>query len=280
MTKRDKGKLKMAFLFLISDGKVTKDKYDVFDGIGKSIGDFKEMRRKIINSCLGIFAGNLTKCSEKQRFTTIKSAILSIAKDELLYYNKPSKTQLECFWMLISLAYNRGELTANKKAILKEVCETWGIKMATAAEMMDTAEAIISIADNKKWLNSPTEEGGFLSSLLHGKKNFPVSNAAVNSELDKNQEELLKSINLLIEDDAEPLDEDDEDAEEDDEDEDDDDDEDDDYELEEDDDENDDDIQKPVEDKDWIEGEDEKEEDDDEEDEEDDGDDESKDIWK
>jgi hypothetical protein len=213
MTKRDYGRLKLAFLFLIADGKVTKEKYDAFDAIGNNLDDFKDYRRNIINSCLGIFGGSISEYSGENRFSTIKAAILSLANDELSYYNRPSKTQLECFWMLISLAYNRGQLTQNKKVILKEICEKWEIKAAIAAEMMDTAETIISIDDHKKWLSSPKEGVGMLSALNPFKRGANINNAAVNSELDKNQNELIKSINLLIEDEAQPLDEDEEDEE-------------------------------------------------------------------
>jgi hypothetical protein len=315
MTNKDKAKLKMAFLFLIADGKVTKDKYDAFDSIFNSIKSsyissipkissipssifsvpkissipskdnndsqdyFQDYRRKIINSCLGIFDGNISSYSEKKRFDTIKAEILSIAEDDFCYNNNPSKTQLEHLWMLISLAYNQGKLTQNKKNILKEICEQWEIKTVIAAEMMDTAETIISINDHKKWLNFVKGEEGPHSALNPFKKKSLINNVAVNSELEKNQEELIKSVNLLIEDEANPLDEEEEEKEDEeeweDEDEDEDEYEDEDGEAPE---------SEPKPDKDWIEGEEDKENNDDKNEEEngeddDYSDDDSKDIW-
>jgi hypothetical protein len=280
MTKKDKAKLRMAFLFLIAEGKVTRDKYDAFDAIGNNFNDFNDYRRDLINSCLGIFDGNIISYSAKKRFNTIKAEILSIAKGNFDYYNSPSKTQLECFWMLISLAFNQKQLTQNKKAILKEICEAWEIKTAIAAEMMDTAETIIAIDDHKKWLSSLKVGGGLLSALIPFKKNSLVNNEAVNSEIDKNLEDLIKSVNFLIEDEAEPLDEEDEDEDED-EDEFEDEEEEDEDEYEDEDGEAPEPEEKP--DKDWIEGEEEENKDDnnEEENEEEDDydDDDSKDIW-
>jgi hypothetical protein len=212
-----RGKLEIVFLFILSDGKVTRDKYKTFDTIGSNFSGFKELRRKIIDGCLNMFTGSIARYNPEKRFAAIKQYILSIADDKLYSYgDKPARFQMECIWILILLAFNEGDLSENKKDILKSLCEKWRIKTAVVAEMIDTAETLVVTDEQIVWMNEPKESEGKFS--LFKKKNY--SNLHINevsSELKKNQKELNDSIEYLINDEAEPEHDDDEEDEDEDE---------------------------------------------------------------
>jgi hypothetical protein len=147
---------KSAFLFLLCDGKVTREKYAAFDGLGASLPSFDKIRGEAVNDTLTqVFKGGIGNLNMESRFKIVKTELSSIAKSEMsVWGGKPSSSALLFIWYLALVAFYFDKPSQSKITLIKILAKEWDITGDVLSEMCDTAETFASIRDRRARLVS------------------------------------------------------------------------------------------------------------------------------
>jgi len=172
---RDKQQMRIAYLFLSSENRITDSDFALFEEMGKLIEGFPKMKGEIIGECEKILA---PPDSGRSRY--------EIVCDLFHSYKTSNESEVNCncdiLWTLLCLQYRSKEKSEKKKNLVDIWVETNRIDKAIALEMCDTYETQNAIIEYQKWL-----EG--------------MSYQEVNSvmqELDKDLKSLEQSLSDLI----------------------------------------------------------------------------------
>jgi hypothetical protein len=179
-----------AYLFLVADKKLTAEKLFLFNELRTGNSELDAKRNNLILVCRRMTGEDFNKYNGEKRFELILKTIKSI--EEELYgswSDNPMTVQLECFWILTNLGCY-GSVSKNQKQILALLAEKWKISNLVQIEMKDTAETLVEIESQRKWLFEPKKK----YSGRYRKK--------VIAELDKNEADLNQSIAYLVHDTA------------------------------------------------------------------------------
>jgi hypothetical protein len=204
----DRGIMENVFLFLAMDsGELTPEQWGKFDHIGSSFKGFKRERRRIIEDTkesdnelpfLPLIFSQIGSSSEgfkKERRRIIEDTEES--DNELSFSSKAASVlknaeacmpwddeareiaQKKMIWTLTSLLYYYGEYSDKKRDLILSLAGRWGLDESIFYEMKDTAETFAALAGYQNRVESCDE---FLK-----------------NELDKNKNEIDKSLKELIE---------------------------------------------------------------------------------
>ena len=170
--------LRISYLFLSVDNKISDADLTLFDEVGKSIDKFSEMREKIIDDCENL----LSKASESSnRFSIINKEISSC----ITYIRSESNGNRDILWALINLFFRTQNRSKKHTQLIKTWAEENQIDASIVLEMFDIYETQIKIIEYREWLET--------SNNLSPKEIITIS-----QQLDVNQKSIEQSISDLI----------------------------------------------------------------------------------
>jgi len=174
---KDKQQLRIAYLFLSSENRITDSDFVLFEEMGKSIEGFQKMKGEIIGECEKILA---PPDSERSHFEIVY---------EIFSYQPSDKSKVnrncDILWTLLCLQYRSKEKSEKKQKLVDIWVKAKRIDKAIALEMCDTYETQNAIIEYQKWLEAS-------KGMSYQEVN------SVMQELDKDLKNLQQSLSDLI----------------------------------------------------------------------------------
>lgn len=175
---KDKQQLRIAYMFLSSENRITDSDFALFEKIGEPIKEFPKMKGEIVGECEKLFA---SQDSGKSRFEIVSELFSSYKTSGGSEVNR----NCDILWTLLCLQYRNKEKSEKKQNLVDLWVEANRIDKAIVSEMCDTYETQNAIIEYQEWLET--------------NKGMPYKEVnSVMQELDKNLKSLQKSLNELI----------------------------------------------------------------------------------
>lgn len=145
------GAMKLVYLLMSSDGKISAEESDRFDSIGAEMdSDFDSDREELVN-CV---EAEIAKASdETERFDTIRDFVGNVIRTEISTETTAIEARL-VLWNLVAVAYCDGECSESEKRLMRSTCRELGINTDVLLEMQTAAETMIAIEGEKNYLRS------------------------------------------------------------------------------------------------------------------------------
>jgi len=175
---RDKQQLRIAYLFLSSERRITDSDFALFEEMGKSIEGFPKMKGEIIGECEEILA---PPDSGRSRYEIVANLFSSYKTSDESEVNR----NCDILWTLLCLQYRIKEKSEKKQNLVDIWVEANRIDKAIVLEMCDTCETQNAIIEYQKWLEADKD-------MSHQEFN------SVMQELDKDLKSLQQSVSDLI----------------------------------------------------------------------------------
>ena len=174
--------LKIVYLFLSSENRISDAEFSLFEETGKSIEGFSEIKGGVIGECEKILA---PPDNNKSRFEIV-AEYFSKPKESMGFFSVESNTGNNIIlWTLIKLLFQIEMKTEKKQQLVEFWAEAKTINKSIMLEMIDTCETERAISDFKNSIETDKN-----MSYQEGK---PIIH-----ELDENMVSLEESVNNLI----------------------------------------------------------------------------------
>lgn len=168
-----KKELMLYYLYMMSDGEVSKEEVKFFNQICKEFTIESEKKKAIISECKELGADE----------EGILKVIMEKDLDTAWYANKT-----RVLWNLIDLGYADKFYSDPEKEIVKHLVEKWEIDEVVYQEMVDTAETMLALTRQKEWMLANLEEG-------------PERNK-MKKRIESAMKDMIADINITIEEEA------------------------------------------------------------------------------
>jgi len=175
---KDKQQLRIAYLFLSSENRITDSDLALFEEMGKSIEGFPKMKGEIIGECEKILA---PPDNGRSRYEIVSEIFSSYKTSGGSDVNRNS----DILWTLLCLQYRSNEKSEKKQNLVDIWVEANCIDKAIVLEMCDTCETQNAIIEYQKWFEAS-------KGMSYQEVN------SVMQELDKDLKSLQQSVNDLI----------------------------------------------------------------------------------
>jgi hypothetical protein len=175
---RDKQQLRIAYLFLSAENRITDSDFVLFEEMGKSIEEFPKMKGEIIGECEKILT---PPDSGRSRYEIVANLFSSSKESDESEVNR----NCDILWTLLCLQYRNKENSEKKQQLIELWVEANRIDKAIVLEMCDTYETQNAISEYQKWLETNKD-------MSHQEFN------SVMRELDKDLNNLQQSLSDLI----------------------------------------------------------------------------------
>lgn len=150
--------LKILYLFMHSDGKLTSRELDKFEKICEELEISEKDRKELMEEMSVNYV-----ISNHTQVITILSKILDQQPepsdsffDLLLNQNLLAKKEFrtKLVWLLINLGYSDDQFSMEERAVVEFISKRWSIPNVFLYEMYDTAETVISLQHQNEWLDT------------------------------------------------------------------------------------------------------------------------------
>ncbi len=139
--------VKIYTLFLLSDGKETREELNYLNTICKELEIETSEKRKILAEC------RKTIVHDKDNSEIIIQKLEDLLSEDGLWtsIDSDSRMQNKVIWTLINLGYADQEYSKPEQKIVQYLVDRWKINPAILAEFVDTAETILALTKQKLW---------------------------------------------------------------------------------------------------------------------------------
>lgn len=155
MKKREQAKL--YYLYMMSDGEVSKDEKKIFNIICKELELGKEIQDSIVKECKEIEERYEMTCIEllenDMGVINLKSDIMEL----ILSGTDETEQRATILWNLINLGYADAHFTSDEREVVDFLREKWEISESVYIEMVDVAETCLALEQHKKWVKQLPE---------------------------------------------------------------------------------------------------------------------------
>lgn len=149
--------LKILYLFMHSDGKLTSRELDKFEKICEELKIDKKSRTEFMEEMSVNYVINnhtqvitiLSKILDQQ--PEPPDSFLGLLLNQNLLDKKEFRTKL--VWLLINLGYSDDQFSTEERAVVEFISKRWAIPNVFLYEMYDTAETVISLQQQNEWLD-------------------------------------------------------------------------------------------------------------------------------
>lgn len=177
--------LKIYYLFMLVDGKCTKDEVDKFETICKSMDVNTDDKREVISFCEEAIRiknsdNSAQVIQETKKLLENNMGIFSLFGS----IKNDKKEHARIIWTLINLGYADVNYSESEKRVVSFLADYWNLYSVVFTDMYDTAETILVLTKQKEWLKTTN-------------KSYDSITAGIN-EINKNIEQMFKNIELLI----------------------------------------------------------------------------------
>lgn len=180
--------IQIYYFYMLADGECTAAEGKNFFSICNAMNISDDDLRRTINFCevriQDISKDNSAKVI--QEITWLLSDHERSICGTIVSINRNKETQATVIWNLINLGYADNEYSEAEKKVVSFLSDYWAIDEAMLADMIDTAETIFLLTQQKKWLESTSKP------YVEIKKSI--------ENIDKNIKQMFANIELLIAD--------------------------------------------------------------------------------
>lgn len=169
--------LKIYYLFMLADGKITKNELDEYEKICNAMDVNTDEIMEIVNFCEN--AIHNTGNNNSEQVVKVISELNGLSR---ITYDK--KIQTEVIWTLINLGYADTNYSDPEKQIVSFLIDSWELDAAIVADMYDTAETLLFLEKQKEWLKTTDKSFDIISSSI--------------KKIDITIEQMFKNIEILI----------------------------------------------------------------------------------
>ena len=137
---------------MLADGKATSSEKRMFNSICKAMKVDKVDKDEVINYCNDIVNGS------DDYYTEAVQEISRLLEDNSTL---DKSVQTEVIWNLINIGYADTNYSDPERKIVAHLTDYWKINKAVLADINDTAETILALTNQRKWIqttNKPLEE--------------------------------------------------------------------------------------------------------------------------
>ena len=148
---------KLYYLYMMSDGEISKNEMKVFSLICEDLCLDEYDRNKVIRECKETIDKKCLSCIEVLE----KSAKNNFMYDDMyigLSKYESEKDKASIMWNLVNLGYADKYFTHDEREVVEFIQEYWEIKDSLYQEMIDVAETILSLEEYKIWIEENVEE--------------------------------------------------------------------------------------------------------------------------
>lgn len=152
-----RGQAKVYYLYMMSDGEVSKNEKSLFNAICKELHLDTEQKKEIIKECEDIVIKERYRCIDvlrKNARESYVSGILDLDLDKCA--TEADKTTF--IWNLINLGYADAYYTKVEQEIVNFLCEYWAINDSIYQEMIDVAETVVVLEKHREWIENEWDE--------------------------------------------------------------------------------------------------------------------------
>ncbi|MGI6110545.1 MAG: hypothetical protein ACOYB8_11990 [Eubacteriaceae bacterium] len=152
----NEAQLKIYYTFLSADGVCGKEELEKLDSICQKMDIDKTRISEIVYE----FTNNSipSSSSEDMAITEIPSlaTTIRILEEQSSYSTilTDKSVQTNIIWNLINLGYSDTSFSDPEKRIVKHLASRWNIDDVIVADLIDTAETMLSICEQKEWLKT------------------------------------------------------------------------------------------------------------------------------
>lgn len=140
---------KIYYLYMMSDGQVSHDEERIFDKLCKELEIDEDTKKAIVSECKKLVGSGKTICD------IIQSEQLEISTGCKWFRNsRDSSVVSRVIWNLVSLGYADTDYSEEEKKIVNYLINQWEIKPEVYQEMIDTADTILALTNQKEWVVS------------------------------------------------------------------------------------------------------------------------------
>ncbi|GHV83684.1 hypothetical protein AGMMS50212_10240 [Spirochaetia bacterium] len=150
MERETAAKYVIAHLFMFADRQINRRQLDCLDNYGEELWNLSDIKAELADV---YDKGGVTL--ESKAMKKLKECIKKMCSDVLYTFDDhPSRSQMECMWIVVSLACSReGIISKNHTALLKMLADEWKINKDILMEMQDTVETKMVLYKHKDWIN-------------------------------------------------------------------------------------------------------------------------------
>ncbi len=161
-------KLAIFYLFMLTDGQCTKEELEKFDAICESMNIDGDEKNEVVRFCNRI----IFKASSDNSDRVIQE-LETILQNESVYFdkvwalNRKKVEQAHVVWTLVNLGYADTVYSDSEKKVVSFLTNFWGIDPATVMEMVDTAETILMLVNQKHEAKTSSKPYDVISGKIH-----------------------------------------------------------------------------------------------------------------
>lgn len=135
------------YLYIMSDGVVSKSELELFDSICEKMALDEEEKQKAVDQC------KLTTMYYNNILDIIMANSIDSGAGKGIFGAPKKKSELtRIIWNLINLGYADGDYSENEREIVNYLVKKWDISPVVFQEMVSTADTILALTNQKDWI--------------------------------------------------------------------------------------------------------------------------------
>lgn len=171
------GQAKLYYLYMMSDGEVSKNEKKIFDKICKELYLDADEKKSIRQEC--------KKISKEEKMTCIE--VLEKNAEEYVYGTldidldkfTSDEDKAKIIWNLVNLGYADSYFTIEEREVIDYLREYWELPDSIYQEMIDVAETCLALETHKLWLEGLPDTDYKLEKMKQAKKDLKYAQKTI-----------------------------------------------------------------------------------------------------